>query len=29
VELTCGDATLELTDDEIVALFESLLARAT
>jgi threonine aldolase len=29
VELTCGDATLELTDDEIVGLFTSLLERAS
>jgi hypothetical protein len=28
VELACGDATLELGDDEIVRLFEAVMARA-
>jgi threonine aldolase len=28
VEIACGDATLELSDDEVVGLFESMMARA-
>ena len=28
LELSCGDGTLELSDDEIVALFDDLLRRA-